>query len=94
MDIRPIADLVNQLYTLFATTVTGLTSIRAFKAEGFFEHQNVNTLNRSQGPFYFRFEGTCFLRVVLTWMTVSVSSSTSELDLKYTSIYFCRLYLQ
>lgn len=66
------------LYTLFSTTVGGLTSIRAFRANDFFESKNNDFLDDSQGPFFFRFSGMLFLRVTLTWMTVSEETLTSN----------------
>jgi len=54
--------------------VGGLTSIRAFRASQFFEDVNAATLNRAQGPFYYRQSGQLFLRTVLTWITVSTNS--------------------
>ncbi|KAL7413440.1 P-loop containing nucleoside triphosphate hydrolase protein [Mrakia frigida] len=61
------------LYTLFSTSVGGLTSIRAFRASRYFEDINVATLNRAQGPFYYRQAGQLFLRTVLTWITGTIA---------------------
>ncbi|KAK7008519.1 hypothetical protein R3P38DRAFT_2643731 [Favolaschia claudopus] len=76
------------LYTLFGTTVSGLISVRAFRAEGFFRAQNAALINASQGALHYRLLGQLFLRVFLLWfqtilacgvviLTVSLRNTTS-----------------
>ncbi|KAJ7224728.1 P-loop containing nucleoside triphosphate hydrolase protein [Mycena haematopus] len=56
-----------QLYTLFGTTVSGLITVRAYRAEGFFQSQNAAFVNESQGALHHRLGGQLFLRVFLLW---------------------------
>ncbi|KAJ7164480.1 hypothetical protein C8R46DRAFT_313109 [Mycena filopes] len=55
------------LYTLFGTTVTGLITVRAYRAQGFFRAQNAGFVNESQGALHHRLAGQLFLRVFLLW---------------------------
>ncbi|KAF8312075.1 P-loop containing nucleoside triphosphate hydrolase protein [Clavulina sp. PMI_390] len=57
------------LYTIFANTLGGLESVRAFHAQGHFLTQTDIAINRSQGPFYYRFGGLRFLRTILAFLT-------------------------
>ncbi|KAJ7164516.1 P-loop containing nucleoside triphosphate hydrolase protein [Mycena filopes] len=76
------------LYTLFGTTVTGLITVRAYRAQGFFRTQNAGFVNESQGALHHRLAGQLFLQVFLLWfqtilacgvaiLTVCLRDSTS-----------------
>ncbi|KAJ6583769.1 P-loop containing nucleoside triphosphate hydrolase protein [Mycena sp. CBHHK59/15] len=71
------------LYTLFSTTVSGLHTIRAFKAESYFQDQNNAYLNNSQVPFYFRFASMRFLRTVLSMISFVVAVGLSALAIGF-----------
>lgn len=49
------------LYTSFSTLLTGLVTIRAFKADKLFKDISEFHLNRSQAPMYYRDSGIRFL---------------------------------
>ncbi|KAJ6522258.1 P-loop containing nucleoside triphosphate hydrolase protein [Mycena capillaripes] len=55
------------LYTLFGTTVAGLITVRAYRAQHFFRTQNAAFVNASQGALHHRVSGQLFLRVFLLW---------------------------
>ncbi|KAF8145129.1 P-loop containing nucleoside triphosphate hydrolase protein [Mycena galopus ATCC 62051] len=55
------------LYTLFGTTVAGLITVRAYRAQRFFRAQNAALVNASQGALHHRVSGQLFLRVFLLW---------------------------
>ncbi|KAF8312113.1 P-loop containing nucleoside triphosphate hydrolase protein [Clavulina sp. PMI_390] len=57
------------LYTIFSNTLGGLESVRAFRAQSHFLTQTDIAINRSQGPFYYRFAGLRFLRTILAFLT-------------------------
>lgn len=63
-----VDECIFKLYTLFSTTISGLISIRAYRAQTFFMSKNAFFLNESQGALHHRFAGQIFLRVVLSWM--------------------------
>ncbi|KAJ6550467.1 P-loop containing nucleoside triphosphate hydrolase protein [Mycena vulgaris] len=55
------------LYTLFGTTVAGLITVRAYRAQHFFRAQNAAFVNASQGALHHRVSCQLFLRVFLLW---------------------------
>ncbi|KAJ7759637.1 P-loop containing nucleoside triphosphate hydrolase protein [Mycena metata] len=56
------------LYTLFGTTVAGLGTVRAYRAQGFFRAQNAAFVNESQGALHHRLAAQLFLRISLLWL--------------------------
>ncbi|KAF7360011.1 hypothetical protein MVEN_00728700 [Mycena venus] len=67
------------LYTLFGTTVSGLITIRAYRAQGFFRSQNAVFVNESQGALHHRIGGQLFLRVFLLWFQTILACSVALL---------------
>ncbi|KAJ7364754.1 P-loop containing nucleoside triphosphate hydrolase protein [Mycena albidolilacea] len=67
------------LYTLFGTTVSGLLTVRAYRAEDFFRSQNAAFLNESQGALHHRVGGQLFLRVFLLWFQVILACGVAIL---------------
>lgn len=68
-----------QLYTLFGTTVAGLITIRAYRAQAFFRSQNAAFVNESQGALHHRVAGQLFLRVFLLWFQTVLACSVALL---------------
>ncbi|KZT65538.1 P-loop containing nucleoside triphosphate hydrolase protein [Daedalea quercina L-15889] len=67
------------LYSVFATTLSGLETIRALHVESHFQHQNDVYLNRSQTPYYYRFGGMRFLRTVLAFISFAIAVGLAAL---------------
>ncbi|KAJ7031461.1 P-loop containing nucleoside triphosphate hydrolase protein [Mycena alexandri] len=67
------------LYTLFGTTVTGLITVRAYRAQKFFRAQNAAFVNESQGAMHHRVAGQLFLRVFLLWFQTILACSVAVL---------------
>ncbi|KAJ7216700.1 P-loop containing nucleoside triphosphate hydrolase protein [Mycena rebaudengoi] len=67
------------LYTLFGTTVSGLITIRAYRAQEFFRSQNAVFVNESQGALHHRIGGQLFLRVFLLWFQTILACSVALL---------------
>ncbi|KAJ7827389.1 P-loop containing nucleoside triphosphate hydrolase protein [Mycena leptocephala] len=67
------------LYTLFGTTVAGLITIRAYRAQAFFRSQNAAFVNESQGALHHRVAGQLFLRVFLLWFQTVLACSVALL---------------
>ncbi|KAF8171015.1 P-loop containing nucleoside triphosphate hydrolase protein [Mycena galopus ATCC 62051] len=67
------------LYTLFGTTVSGLVTVRAFRAQGFFRSQNALFVNESQGALHHRVAGQLFLRVFMLWFQAILGCSVALL---------------
>ncbi|KAJ7215431.1 P-loop containing nucleoside triphosphate hydrolase protein [Mycena pura] len=67
------------LYTLFGTTVSGLISVRAYRAEGFFKSRNAEFVNESQGALHYRLGGQLFLKVFLLWLQAILACGTALL---------------
>ncbi|KAJ6528440.1 P-loop containing nucleoside triphosphate hydrolase protein [Mycena capillaripes] len=67
------------LYTLFGTTVAGLITVRAYRAQGFFRAQNAAFVNESQGALHHRVAGQLFLRVFLLWFQAIIACSVAVL---------------
>ncbi|KAJ6524323.1 P-loop containing nucleoside triphosphate hydrolase protein [Mycena capillaripes] len=67
------------LYTLFGTTVAGLITVRAYRAQGFFRAQNAAFVNESQGALHHRVAGQLFLRVFLLWFQTILACSVALL---------------
>ncbi|KAJ7664769.1 P-loop containing nucleoside triphosphate hydrolase protein [Mycena rosella] len=63
------------LYTLFGTTVSGLMTVRAYRAQGYFRAQNSLFVNESQGALHHRLAGQLFLRVFLLWFQTILALS-------------------
>ncbi|KAJ6526464.1 P-loop containing nucleoside triphosphate hydrolase protein [Mycena capillaripes] len=55
------------LYTLFGTTVSGLITVRAYRAQDYFRSQNAAFVNASQGALHHRLNSQLFLRVFFLW---------------------------
>lgn len=66
------------LYTSFSNTLGGLETVRAFHAETYFRDQADVAINRSQGPFYYRFGGLVRTHHVLFLRRVSLKYSPSD----------------
>ncbi|EPS93155.1 hypothetical protein FOMPIDRAFT_1056220 [Fomitopsis schrenkii] len=69
------------LYTVFATTIAGIETIRAFRVENYFQKQNDVFLNRSQTPYYYRFGGLRFLRTVLALISFIIAVGLAALTI-------------
>ncbi|KAJ7653017.1 P-loop containing nucleoside triphosphate hydrolase protein [Mycena rosella] len=67
------------LYTLFGTTVSGLITVRAYRAQGYFRAQNSLFVNESQGALHHRLAGQLFLRVFLLWFQTILACSVAVL---------------
>ncbi|KAF7338983.1 hypothetical protein MVEN_01974500 [Mycena venus] len=67
------------LYTLFGTTVSGLITVRAYRAQGFFRSQNSTFVNESQGALHHRVSGQLFLRVFLLWFQTILACGVAVL---------------
>ncbi|KAF7334709.1 hypothetical protein MVEN_02301600 [Mycena venus] len=67
------------LYTLFGTTISGLITVRAYRAQGFFRSQNTAFVNESQGALHHRIAGQLFLRVFLFWFQAILTCSVAVL---------------
>ncbi|KAJ7505071.1 P-loop containing nucleoside triphosphate hydrolase protein [Mycena galericulata] len=67
------------LYTLFGTTVSGLITVRAYRAQGYFRSQNVLFVNESQGALHHRLAGQLFLRVFLLWLQTILACTVAVL---------------
>ncbi|KAJ6527114.1 P-loop containing nucleoside triphosphate hydrolase protein [Mycena capillaripes] len=67
------------LYTLFGTTVAGLVTVRAYRAQAFFRAQNAAFVNESQGALHHRVTGQLFLRVFLLWFQAILACSVALL---------------
>ncbi|KAJ6535718.1 P-loop containing nucleoside triphosphate hydrolase protein [Mycena capillaripes] len=65
------------LYTLFGTTVSGLITVRAYRAEGFFRARNAALVNESQGALHHLLGGQLFLRVLLLWFQTILACSVA-----------------
>ncbi|KAJ6476003.1 P-loop containing nucleoside triphosphate hydrolase protein [Mycena vitilis] len=73
------------LYTLFGTTVTGLITVRAYRAQHFFQAQNAAFVNASQGAMYHRLTGQLFLHVFLLWFQTILACSVAVLTVRLRS---------
>ncbi|TFY69692.1 hypothetical protein EVJ58_g284 [Rhodofomes roseus] len=69
------------LYSVFATTLSGLETIRALHVENYFQNQNDVHLNRSQTPYYYRFGGLRFLRTILAFMSFVIAVGLAALTI-------------
>ncbi|KAH9920611.1 P-loop containing nucleoside triphosphate hydrolase protein [Fomitopsis serialis] len=69
------------LYSVFATTLSGIETIRALRVEGHLQKQNDVYLNRSQTPYYYRFGGIRFLRTVLAFISFAIAVSLAALTI-------------
>ncbi|KAJ7644824.1 P-loop containing nucleoside triphosphate hydrolase protein [Roridomyces roridus] len=67
------------LYTLFGTTVSGLITVRAYRAEGYFRTQNSLFINASQGALHYRLAGQLFLRIFLLWFQAILACTVAVL---------------
>ncbi|KAJ6465983.1 P-loop containing nucleoside triphosphate hydrolase protein [Mycena vulgaris] len=67
------------LYTLFGTTVSGLITVRAYRAQDYFRTQNASFVNASQGALHHRLAGQLFLRVFLLWFQTILACSVAVL---------------
>ncbi|KAJ7764164.1 P-loop containing nucleoside triphosphate hydrolase protein [Mycena maculata] len=67
------------LYTLFGTTVSGLITVRAYRAQNYFRSQNASFVNESQGALHHRLAGQLFLRVFLLWFQTILACSVAVL---------------
>ncbi|KAJ7149444.1 P-loop containing nucleoside triphosphate hydrolase protein [Mycena crocata] len=67
------------LFTLFGTTVSGLITVRAYRAQVFFREQNAAFVDESQGAFHHRLGGQLFLRVFLLWFQTVLACSVATL---------------
>ncbi|KAJ7454282.1 P-loop containing nucleoside triphosphate hydrolase protein [Mycena galericulata] len=67
------------LYTLFGTTVAGLITVRAYRAQEYFRTQNASFVNSSQGALHHRLAGQLFLRVFLLWFQTILACSVAIL---------------
>ncbi|KAJ7751884.1 P-loop containing nucleoside triphosphate hydrolase protein [Mycena maculata] len=67
------------LYTLFGTTVSGLITVRAYRAQDYFRSQNASFVNGSQGALHHRLAGQLFLRVFLLWFQTVLACSVAVL---------------
>ncbi|KAJ7653006.1 P-loop containing nucleoside triphosphate hydrolase protein [Mycena rosella] len=67
------------LYTLFGTTVSGLITVRAYRAQGYFRAQNSLFVNESQGALHHQLAGQLFLRVFLLWFQTILACSVAVL---------------
>ncbi|KAJ6486599.1 P-loop containing nucleoside triphosphate hydrolase protein [Mycena vulgaris] len=67
------------LYTLFGTTVSGLITVRAYRAQEYFRTQNAAFVNASQGALHHRLAGQLFLRVFLLWFQTILACSVAVL---------------
>ncbi|KAJ7753658.1 P-loop containing nucleoside triphosphate hydrolase protein, partial [Mycena maculata] len=68
-----------RLYTLFGTTVSGLVTVRAYRAQGYFRSQNASFVNESQGALHHRLAGQLFLRVSMLWFQTILACSVAVL---------------
>ncbi|KAJ6476005.1 P-loop containing nucleoside triphosphate hydrolase protein [Mycena vitilis] len=73
------------LYTLFGTTVAGLITVRAYRAQRFFHAQNAAFVNESQGAMHHRLTGQLFLRVFLLWFQTILACSVAVLTVRLRS---------
>ncbi|KAJ7676688.1 P-loop containing nucleoside triphosphate hydrolase protein [Mycena polygramma] len=73
------------LYTLFGTTVAGLITVRAYRAQRFFQAQNAAFVNESQGAMHHRLTGQLFLRVFLLWFQTILACSVAVLTVRLRS---------
>ncbi|KAF8205875.1 hypothetical protein K438DRAFT_1963648 [Mycena galopus ATCC 62051] len=69
------------LYTLFGATVSGLITVRAYRAEAFFRSQNAAFINESQGALHHRVAGQLFLRVFLLWFQTILACGVAMLTI-------------
>ncbi|KAF7344045.1 hypothetical protein MVEN_01694000 [Mycena venus] len=67
------------LYTLFGTTVAGLITVRAYRAQDFFRSQNAASVNASQGALHHQLGGQLFLRVFLLWFQAILACGVAVL---------------
>ncbi|KAJ7203983.1 P-loop containing nucleoside triphosphate hydrolase protein [Mycena rebaudengoi] len=67
------------LYTLFGTTVSGLITVRAYRAQDYFRIQNALFVNESQGALHHRLAGQLFLRVFLYWFQTVLACGVAVL---------------
>ncbi|KAJ7164505.1 P-loop containing nucleoside triphosphate hydrolase protein [Mycena filopes] len=67
------------LYSLFGTTIAGLITVRAYRAQGFFRAQNAAFVNESQGALHHRVGGQLFLRVFLLWLQAALACGVAIL---------------
>ncbi|KAJ7268006.1 P-loop containing nucleoside triphosphate hydrolase protein [Mycena rebaudengoi] len=67
------------LYTQFSTTLVGLVTIRALRAEKYFQDQNDVHLDQSQIPFYLRFASIRFLRAFLAMISFILAAGLAFL---------------
>ncbi|KAJ7837907.1 P-loop containing nucleoside triphosphate hydrolase protein [Mycena leptocephala] len=65
------------LLTLFGTTVAGLITVRAYRAQGFFRKQNAAFVDESQGARHYQLEGQLFLRVFFLWFQTILACSVA-----------------
>ncbi|KAJ7489763.1 P-loop containing nucleoside triphosphate hydrolase protein [Mycena galericulata] len=67
------------LYTLFGTTVSGLITVRAYRAQGYFRSQNALFVNSSQGALHHRLAGQLFLGVFLLWFQTILACGVASI---------------
>ncbi|KAJ7833676.1 P-loop containing nucleoside triphosphate hydrolase protein [Mycena leptocephala] len=67
------------LLTLFGTTVAGLITVRAYRAQGFFRKQNAAFVDESQGARHYQLGGQLFLRVFFLWFQTILACSVALL---------------
>ncbi|KAJ7359935.1 P-loop containing nucleoside triphosphate hydrolase protein [Mycena albidolilacea] len=77
------AESKSPLYTLFGTTISGLVTVRAFRAQTFFRSQNAAFVNESQGALHHRVGGQLFLRVFLLWFQAILGCSVAVLTVRF-----------
>ncbi|KAJ6596244.1 P-loop containing nucleoside triphosphate hydrolase protein [Mycena vulgaris] len=79
------------LYTLFGTTVSGLITVRAYRAQDYFRTQNASFVNASQGALHHRLAGQLFLRVFLLWFQTILACSVAVLTVWLRDTYVGRV---
>ncbi|KAF9033283.1 P-loop containing nucleoside triphosphate hydrolase protein [Hymenopellis radicata] len=67
------------IYTAFTSTLTGLVTIRAFRAEKLFKDMSLHHLDRAQVPMYYRYAGIRFLRTSLNFLTAFLAVAIAAL---------------
>ncbi|KAJ7465565.1 P-loop containing nucleoside triphosphate hydrolase protein [Mycena latifolia] len=67
------------LYTLFRTTVAGLITVWAYRAQDFFRSQNAASVNASQGALHHQLGSQLFLRVFLLWFQTILACGVAVL---------------
>ncbi|KAJ7079446.1 P-loop containing nucleoside triphosphate hydrolase protein [Mycena belliarum] len=65
------------LYTLFGTTISGLITVRAYRAQKYFQAQNALFINEMQGALHHRLASQLFLRVFMLWFQTILACSVA-----------------